>query len=90
VQRFTAHSQFVVITHNKRTISMADAIFGVTMQERGVSRLMSVKLTPDGEPVPAPAPKAQAEPEAASAPEARAIEPSAGPSEPEEPALSSN
>jgi len=88
VQRFTAHSQFVVITHNKRTISMADAIFGVTMQERGVSRLMSVKLTPDGEPVPAPAPKVQAETEPV--PEARAIEPGTGPSEPEEPALSSN
>ena len=53
VQRFTAHSQFVVITHNKRTIGMADAIFGVTMQERGVSRLMSVKLTEDA-PKPAP------------------------------------
>ncbi|HEY8967317.1 MAG TPA: hypothetical protein VIM58_12775, partial [Candidatus Methylacidiphilales bacterium] len=52
VQRFTEHSQFVVITHNKRTIGMADAIFGVTMQERGVSRLMSVKLTPDGEMTP--------------------------------------
>ncbi len=89
VQRFTEHSQFVVITHNKRTISMADAIFGVTMQERGVSRLMSVKLTPDGEPVPAPAaPKAEAKAE--SAPEARAIEPGTAPTEPEEPALSSN
>ncbi|MDE1170235.1 MAG: chromosome segregation protein SMC [Verrucomicrobium sp.] len=45
VQRFTEHSQFVVITHNKRTISMADALFGVTMPERGVSKLMSIKLT---------------------------------------------
>ena len=49
VQRFTEHSQFIVITHNKRTISMADAVFGVTMQERGVSRVMSVRLTQEGE-----------------------------------------
>lgn len=45
VQRFTEHSQFVIITHNKRTISMADALYGVTMPERGCSTLMSVKLS---------------------------------------------
>jgi chromosome segregation protein len=50
VQRFTEHSQFVIITHNKRTISMADAIYGVTMPERGVSKLMSVKLNQNESP----------------------------------------
>ncbi len=44
VQRFVKHSQFVVITHNKRTISIADVLYGVTMQERGVSRFVSMRL----------------------------------------------
>jgi len=44
LQRFLVHSQFVVITHNKRTIAMADVLYGVTMQEQGVSRIVSVKF----------------------------------------------
>ncbi|MEO0454615.1 MAG: hypothetical protein AAFY98_10830, partial [Verrucomicrobiota bacterium] len=44
LQRFVKQSQFCVITHNKRTISAADVIYGVTMQEQGVSRLVSVRL----------------------------------------------
>ena len=75
VKRFNEHSQFVVITHNKRTISMADAIFGVTMQERGVSRLMSVKLTPDDEFKPRA--RQTAPKKAAEAPAAPALEPEA-------------
>jgi chromosome segregation protein len=44
LQRFVQMSQFVVITHNKRTISMADVLYGVTMEERGVSRFVSMRM----------------------------------------------
>lgn len=44
LKEFTHYSQFLVISHNKRTMSAAQTIFGVTMQERGVTRLISMKL----------------------------------------------
>jgi chromosome segregation protein len=47
LKQFSAHSQFVIITHNKRTISAAGAIYGVTMQERGVSKVVSMRFNTD-------------------------------------------
>ncbi|GMU92666.1 MAG: chromosome partition protein Smc [Candidatus Hydrogenedentota bacterium] len=44
LDEFTNQSQFVVITHNKQTMARADALYGVTMQERGVSQLVGVKF----------------------------------------------
>lgn len=44
---FTDKSQFLIITHNKRTISNADTVFGVTMPERGVSTLVSMRFNKD-------------------------------------------
>jgi len=51
LQRFLEHSQFIIITHNKRTIGMADVLYGVTMQEQGISRIVSVKFHKSDEPV---------------------------------------
>jgi chromosome segregation protein len=44
VREMAKDSQFLLITHNKRTIEVADVLYGVTMQERGVSSLVSVDL----------------------------------------------
>jgi len=44
VQEFLADSQFIIITHSKRTMQIADVLYGVTMQEAGVSRKVAVKF----------------------------------------------
>jgi chromosome segregation protein len=44
LQRFSDHTQFIIVTHNKKTMEIAESLYGVTMQEPGVSRLVSVRL----------------------------------------------
>jgi len=44
IRNFSKESQFVIVTHNKRTMSTTDVIYGVTMAEKGVSRVVPVDL----------------------------------------------
>jgi chromosome segregation protein len=44
VQDFLVHSQFIIVTHSKRTMAVANVIYGITMQESGVSKRISVKF----------------------------------------------
>ncbi len=64
LDRFVEQSQFIIITHNKRTIAKADVLYGVTMEERGVSKLVGMRLASekgaDGEMRSTPPPKAKA------------------------------
>ena len=53
LDRFVTQSQFVIITHNKRTIAKADVLYGVTMEERGISKLVGMKLMARNETAPA-------------------------------------
>jgi len=62
LKSFLRHSQFLIITHNKRTISVADVMYGVTMQERGVSRVVSVKFHDRSQSVSTEPDKQQNEP----------------------------
>ena len=45
LKNFSQDTQFIVITHRKPTMNQADSLFGVTMQEKGVSKIVSVKLS---------------------------------------------
>ncbi len=45
LKRYSQETQFIVITHRKPTMELADALYGVTMEEKGVSKMVSVKLS---------------------------------------------
>ena len=47
IQDFSKNTQFIVVTHNKRTMEAADTMYGVTMQEEGISKLVSVRFNED-------------------------------------------
>ena len=52
IRRFSQSTQFIMVTHNKKTMASADNLYGITMEEPGLSSLVSVRLSrTDGEPV---------------------------------------
>ncbi|MEM9066664.1 MAG: chromosome segregation protein SMC [Planctomycetota bacterium] len=74
VRAFTSFSHFIVITHHKRTMHACDRLYGVTMQERGVSKRVSVKFEQVGA-------GGAIKQDAPAVPEAPEIEPEASPRE---------
>ncbi len=49
LQEFLKLSQFIIVTHNRMTIQLADVLYGITMQEKGVSQVVSVKFAEEKE-----------------------------------------
>ena len=47
LHKLTARTQFIVITHRRGTMESADRLYGVTMQEKGITKLVSVDLVSD-------------------------------------------
>jgi chromosome segregation protein len=56
LREFSRVSQFIVITHNKKTVTGAGTLIGVTMEESGVTKVLSVRIENDGAPVSPEAP----------------------------------
>ena len=52
LRTFLDYSQFIIITHNRKTIAMGDSLYGVTMEEPGVSKIVSVKVRSGEESLP--------------------------------------
>ena len=52
VKEFIDRCQFIIITHNKRTMAIADRLFGVSMEEKGVSKLLSIEFNQSTAPKP--------------------------------------
>jgi chromosome segregation protein len=51
LRKFTDNTQMVIITHNTRTMAAAESLYGVTMRDRGISSLVSIKLVEEGKVV---------------------------------------
>jgi len=49
IRKYSKKTQFIIVTHNKRTMESADCLYGVTMQEAGVSKVVSVRLDQVGD-----------------------------------------
>ena len=47
LKQFLATTQFIVISHNRQTIAEADALYGVTMEKRGISKIVSMRFRSD-------------------------------------------
>ena len=52
---FVQGTQFIIITHNRQTIGSAAALYGVTMEKQGISKIVSVKFSDAAEPAKNPA-----------------------------------
>jgi chromosome segregation protein len=52
LRSFIDQSQFIIITHNRKTIAMGDSLYGVTMEEPGISKIVSVKVRSGEESLP--------------------------------------
>lgn len=61
LRNFTDTTQFLIITHNRKTIGMGDSLYGVTMEEPGVSKIVSVKVRSGEESLPGEPPVAASE-----------------------------
>jgi chromosome segregation protein len=59
IRRFVGDTQFIIVTHNKRTMSAADTMYGVTQEEDGVSKIVSVRFNESGKKEAAQAQRAQ-------------------------------
>jgi chromosome segregation protein len=44
IRQFSKETQFILVTHNKRTIEATQSLYGITMEESGVSKVVSVRL----------------------------------------------